>query len=73
MEHPDLHLMIQRADAAASNATRSPHQTASTGPLSTLRASTGNALIVLGMRIAPANASSHPRLRTLSTPSVSTP
>ena len=53
-QHPDLVMMYQstKADLDRQRAARNPRVSAP-GPLSTVRALAGNALIALGTRIAP--------------------
>jgi hypothetical protein len=55
MEHPDLRLMYLQAERQIEQQKREHARTLmAPGPLSTIRALTGNALIALGTRIAPA-------------------
>jgi hypothetical protein len=64
MQHPELVMMYQRMQAEIDRhqTARNPRQPSS-GPLSTVRAIAGDALIALGTRIAPA-----PRPTVIRTP-----
>jgi hypothetical protein len=56
MQHPDLVMMIHESMVQEEQRKAAlPHPVDQPGPLSTLRAVTGNALIALGTRIAPAS------------------
>ena len=67
MQHPDLVIMIHEQMVAEENRKAAlPRTPSQLGPLSTVRAVTGNALIALGTRIAPA--SRRPRTESITIP-----